>query len=89
MTEPIPVYIKGTDKVLQAETAPANQVIQTDTEPGTPPTTSPEAKGLPVSENYSRLSQKAGEMLTKMGMIEIEPHCWVTKKTPHYAPKTA
>jgi hypothetical protein len=45
------------------------------------PTTSPEEKDAQVfSENYYRLSQKAGEMPTKMGMIEIEPHCWVTKK---------
>ena len=28
MTESIPVYTKGTDKVLQAEPAPANQVVQ-------------------------------------------------------------
>jgi len=28
MTETIPVYIKGTDKVLQAEPAPGNQPIQ-------------------------------------------------------------
>ena len=28
MTETIPVYTKGTDKVLQAEPAPANQVVQ-------------------------------------------------------------
>ncbi|MEI7996917.1 MAG: hypothetical protein WCH01_18640 [Methylococcaceae bacterium] len=30
MTETIPVYIKATDKVLQAEPAPDNQAIQTD-----------------------------------------------------------
>ena len=28
MTETIPVYIKGTDKVLHAELAPGNQAIQ-------------------------------------------------------------
>jgi hypothetical protein len=32
MTETIPVYIKGTDKVLQAEPAPGNQAIQPDKE---------------------------------------------------------
>ena len=32
MTETIPVYIKGTDKALQAEPAPGNQVIQGDQE---------------------------------------------------------
>jgi hypothetical protein len=41
MTETIPVYIKGTDNVLQSEPASDNQVIQTDTEPGTPPKTLP------------------------------------------------
>ncbi len=30
MTETIPVYLKGTDKVLQAEPAPENQVVHTD-----------------------------------------------------------
>ena len=29
MTEIIPVYTKGTDKVVQAEPAPANQVVHT------------------------------------------------------------
>ena len=28
MAETIPVYLKGTDKVVQAEPAPANQVVQ-------------------------------------------------------------
>ena len=37
MTETIPVYIKGTDKVLQAEPAPANQVVQGDQEEIAPP----------------------------------------------------
>jgi len=32
MSETIPVYIKGTGKVLQAEPAPGNQVIQGDQE---------------------------------------------------------
>jgi len=32
MSETIPVYIKGTDKVLLAEPAPGNQVIQGDQE---------------------------------------------------------
>ena len=36
MTEKIPVYIKGTDKVLQAEPAPGNQVIQGDQEVAAP-----------------------------------------------------
>ncbi|MEI7995996.1 MAG: hypothetical protein WCH01_13955 [Methylococcaceae bacterium] len=77
MSETIPV----TDKVLLAEPAPGNQAIQIDTEPGTPPTTSQEEKDAQVfSENHYRISQKVEEMLTKMGsMIEIEPHCWVTK----------
>jgi len=29
MAETIPVYLKGTNKVLQAEPAPANQVVHT------------------------------------------------------------
>ncbi len=29
MIETIPVYLKGTDKVVQAEPAPANQVVHT------------------------------------------------------------
>jgi hypothetical protein len=37
MSDPIPVYIKGTDKVLQAEPAPANQVIHGDQEEIAPP----------------------------------------------------
>src|SRR5664280_1104053 len=36
MTETIPVYIKGTDKVLQAEPAPDNQAIQADQEATAP-----------------------------------------------------
>ena len=86
MTETIPVYIKGSDTVLQAEPAPGNQAIKDDTEPGTP-TTSQEAKDSPVSENYPRLSQKAEEMLTKMGMIEIEPHYWVTNPPRSVTPR--
>jgi len=41
MTETIPVYIKGTDKVLQAEPAHGNQVIQGDQEPAAPLKTLP------------------------------------------------
>jgi hypothetical protein len=37
MTETIPVYIKGTDKVLQAEPAPGNQAIKADQEATAPP----------------------------------------------------
>ena len=37
MTETIPVYIKGSDTVLQAEPAPGNQPIQPDNEPAAPP----------------------------------------------------
>ena len=36
MTETIPVYIKGTDKVLQAEPAPGNQAIKADQEATAP-----------------------------------------------------
>jgi hypothetical protein len=37
MTDPIPVFIKGTDKVLLAEPAPGNQAIQPEKEVITPP----------------------------------------------------
>jgi hypothetical protein len=36
MTETIPVYIKGTDKVLQAEPAPVNQAVRADQEATAP-----------------------------------------------------
>ena len=80
MTETIPVYIKGTDKALQAEPAPANQVIQTDTEPGMPPTTSPEEKDSLALKNHYRLMKKAAEMFTQMGMIQTPSGSWVSKK---------
>ena len=37
MNETIPVYIKGTDKVLLAEPAPVNQAIQAEKEVAAPP----------------------------------------------------
>jgi len=37
MTETIPVYTKGTNKVLQAEPAPVNQAIQAEKEVAAPP----------------------------------------------------
>ena len=37
MTETIPVYIKGTDKVVQAEPAPGTQATQGDTDATAPP----------------------------------------------------
>lgn len=36
MSETVPVYIKGTNKVLQLEPAPKNQSIQGDQEPNKP-----------------------------------------------------
>ncbi len=39
MTESLPVYIKDKDELLQAEPAPANQVIQGDPEPTATPIT--------------------------------------------------
>jgi len=80
MTETIPVYIKGTDTVLQAEPAPDNQAIQIDTEPGTPPTTSQEEKDSLALKNHFRLVKKAEEMAIKMGMIQISDGGWVSKK---------
>jgi hypothetical protein len=80
MTETIPVYIKGTDKALQAEPAPDNQAIQIDTEPGTPPTTSPEERDSLALKNHFRLVKKAEEMAIKMGMIQTSDGGWVSKK---------
>jgi hypothetical protein len=37
MTETIPVYIKGTDKILLTEPAPSNQAIQPEKEEAAPP----------------------------------------------------
>ena len=37
MAETIPVYLKGTDKVVQAEPAPANQVVHTNMPDIAPP----------------------------------------------------
>jgi hypothetical protein len=37
MSEIIPVYIKGTEKVLQAAPAPGNQAIQPEKETAAPP----------------------------------------------------
>ena len=39
MTEKIPGFIKGADKVLHAEPAPGNQAIQPDKKPAAPTTT--------------------------------------------------
>ena len=41
MTDPIPVYTKGTNKVLQAEPAPVNQAIQAEKEVAAPSLTLP------------------------------------------------
>jgi hypothetical protein len=37
MTETVPVYIKGTDKIITLEPAPKHQAIQADQEPSAPP----------------------------------------------------
>jgi hypothetical protein len=51
MTETIPVYMKGTDKVLQAEPAPANQVIHGDQEEIAPPKVLPKGDAKAMAKN--------------------------------------
>ena len=63
MTEVIPVYIKGTDKVLQAEPAPGNQAIKADTEPTAPP------KVLPKSD--AKASAKTAKVTLVLDPLSI------------------
>ena len=63
MTENIPVYIKGTDKVLQAEPASGNQVIQPDNEPAAPP------KALPKGD--AKASAKAAKVTLILDPLSI------------------
>jgi len=54
MTETIPAYLKGTDKVLQAEPAPTNQVVQPDIA---------QPKVLPKSD--AKASAKSAKVMNK------------------------
>jgi hypothetical protein len=63
MTETIPVYIKGTDKVLLAEPAPGNQVIQGDQEPAAP------LKALPKGD--AKASAKAAKVTLVLDPLSI------------------
>ena len=51
MTETIPVYMKGTDKVLQAESAPANQLVQTNMPDIIPPKVLPKGDAKASAES--------------------------------------
>jgi hypothetical protein len=63
MTETIPVYIKGTDKVLQAEPAPSNQVIQAEQEAAAPP------KALPKGD--AKATAKAAKVTLVLDPLSI------------------
>ena len=63
MTEKIPVFIKGTDKVLQAEPAPGNQAIQPEKEPAAPP------KALPKGD--AKASAKAAKVTLVLDPLSI------------------
>jgi hypothetical protein len=63
MTETIPVYIKGTDKVLQAEPAPGNQAIQPEKEEAAPP------KALPKGD--AKASAKAAKVTLVLDPLSI------------------
>ena len=64
MTETIPVYTKGTDKVLQAEPAPANQVVQINMPDIVPP------KALPKSD--AKASAKSAKVMNKNEIDDAE-----------------
>jgi hypothetical protein len=72
MTETIPVYIKGSDKVLQAEPAPGNQAIQPDKEPAEPP------KALPKVD--AKASAKTAKVTLVLDPLSITRVCSEGKK---------
>ena len=63
MTENIPVYIKGTDKVLLAEPAPGNQSIQPEKEAAAPP------KALPKGD--AKATAKAAKVTLVLDPLSI------------------
>jgi hypothetical protein len=66
MTETIPVYIKGTDKVLQAEPAPVNQAVRADQEATAPP------KVLPKGDaKASAKTAKVTLVLDPLGITRV------------------
>jgi hypothetical protein len=72
MTETIPVYIKGTGKVLQAEPAPGNQAIQPDNEPAEPP------KALPKGD--AKATAKTAKVTLVLDPLSITRVCSEGKK---------
>ena len=63
MSETIPVYIKGTDKVLLAEPAPGNQAIQPEKEAAAPP------KALPKGD--AKASAKTAKVTLVLDPLSI------------------
>jgi len=63
MTDTIPVYIKGTGKVLQAEPAPGNQAIQPEKEEAAPP------KALPKGD--AKATAKAAKVTLVLDPLSI------------------
>ena len=63
MNETIPVYIKGTGKVLQAEPAPGNQAIQPEKEVAAPP------KALPKGD--ANATAKAAKVTLVLDPLSI------------------
>jgi hypothetical protein len=63
MSETIPVYIKGTDKVLLAEPAPGNQAIRPEKEAAAPP------KALPKGD--AKASAKAAKVTLVLDPLSI------------------
>ena len=63
MTETIPVYIKGTGKVLLAETAPGNQAIQAEKEAAVP------LKSLPKGD--AKATAKAAKVTLVLDPLSI------------------
>jgi hypothetical protein len=72
MTETIPVYIKGTGKVLQAEPAPGNQAIQPEKEAAAPP------KALPKGD--AKASAKTAKVTLILDPLSITRVCSEGKK---------
>jgi len=72
MTETIPVYIKGTDKVLLAEPAPGNQAIQPEKEIITPPITLPKGD--------AKASAKTAKVTLVLDPLSIARVCSEGKK---------
>ena len=72
MTDPIPVFIKGTDKVLLAEPAPGNQAIQPEKEVITPP--------IVLPKGDAKASAKTAKVTLVLDPLSITRVCSEGKK---------